>query len=164
MKIIKLHGKWGEGLETIVSDEDYLELNKYRWYITRDIKTPKINYVARSAGLKGGFIHMHRQIIGDKPGYVVDHINRNPLDNRRENLRHATPHESVLNRDSYIIQSSYKNGKGYGKGYTKVGNKYQVQCKIFGKSKYLGMFKTPEEAHDVYINYLKESRGLTPIT
>lgn len=42
---------------------------------------------------------MHRFIMGDKPGLVIDHINRDKLDNRRENLRHVTRSENAKNVD-----------------------------------------------------------------
>lgn len=42
---------------------------------------------------------MHRMVLGEtNPIIVVDHINRNRLDNRSENLRRMTPLENANNR------------------------------------------------------------------
>lgn len=44
-------------------------------------------------------VYMHAFILGPPPeGHVIDHINRNGLDNRRENLRFATSSENARNR------------------------------------------------------------------
>ncbi len=52
-------------------------------------------------------IRMHRVIAGAKEGEIVDHINRNKLDNRRSNLRIVTQRENVHNSDRV------ENAKGY---------------------------------------------------
>lgn len=50
-----------------------------------------------SLGKRG--MRLHTFIIGKPPdGLVIDHINGNGLDNRRENLRFVTPKENARNR------------------------------------------------------------------
>jgi hypothetical protein len=43
------------------------------------------------------------------------------------------------------------------KGYRKTGNKYQAQICYNSKQIYLGMFDTPEEAHQAYLEARKEA-------
>jgi hypothetical protein len=43
-------------------------------------------------------VKLHRILSGAAPGLVVDHINHDPLDNRRCNLRVVTQAENVRNR------------------------------------------------------------------
>ncbi len=63
-------------------------------------------YVTRH--FKGGNISMHRQIMEEflTDGLEVDHINRNTLDNRRENLRVVTRSINATNR----VMSNNKSG------------------------------------------------------
>lgn len=77
-------------LETIV-DACLLEtLLKTRWiYSGQYIKEATSRHVN----------YLHHNIIGKPPGkLVVDHINRNKLDNRKENLRFVTRRENNINR------------------------------------------------------------------
>lgn len=56
-------------------------------------------YVAYSGVNEGRkrTILLHRHLMTPGPGLVVDHLNRNPLDNRRANLRVCTQSENILN-------------------------------------------------------------------
>jgi hypothetical protein len=85
------------------------------------------------------------------PTLTVDHINGNKSDNRIENLRMATPQQQQFNKISH-------NKTGF-KGVSKVGNRYQAQIQIDGKKTYLGLFKTIEEAKEVYDTKAKELHG-----
>lgn len=82
---LPLKNKKGEIIaKTIVSEEDYNHLSKFKWYLSD-------NYVLCS--IKGKNWRLHRYImiiiLDNKitPQQPVDHINGNPLDNRRKNRR-----------------------------------------------------------------------------
>lgn len=80
----------------LVSEEDYLNLSQYKWSKGRQ------NYISGSINGKSWRLHRYIMIniLGNEitPQNPVDHINRNPLDNRRENLRIVTVSENNRNR------------------------------------------------------------------
>lgn len=67
---------------------------------------------------------------------VCDHIDRNKLNNRRDNLRIVSVIENARNKD-------YSGCKYYCKT---VKGKFQSQYWHNGKNVYIGIFETPEEA------------------
>ena len=83
---------------TQVSDEDYDYLMQFSWHMSQ-------GRVSRSIKLpcgKNGCVLMHREIAArmelEAEGKFVDHIDRKPLNNQRDNLRDASPGQSALNR------------------------------------------------------------------
>lgn len=96
--------------------------------------------------------YLHRLIAGRVDGgkkIVVDHINRNPLDNRRENLRIVPVQINSMNR----CEQFNKHGL-FGVRFVKHSKNgslrkkpWRSEIKIDGVNKFLGYFKTKEEAH-----------------
>ena len=80
----------------------------------------------------------------------IDHININSLDNRIENLRILTNSQNQRNRKKKPNCSSKYIG------VTKNGKKWKVVIRIGSKNKYLGLFKTEEEAAEAYIKKKEE--------
>ena len=84
-----------KGAVTTVDDQDLAELSKYSWHLQ------SMGYAARRATVgtnKTVILLMHRQIMDAPKGMVIDHINGNPLDNRRENLRLCLQGENLRNK------------------------------------------------------------------
>ncbi len=77
--------------------------------------------------------------------YEIDHINRKRSDNRIANLRLVTHKEQMCN-----IGMNKNNKSGY-KGVRKKGNKYEASITRNKRQHYIGMFDTPEEAHNAII-------------
>lgn len=107
--VIKLKLKKDHGFEFLVSKDDYEKTIKYCSC-----------YVEKSGYLKLGGPYnskCHRVVMNvNDPDEHIDHINGNPADNRRENLRIATALENSRNRKKKTGSSSkylnvYKNGK-----------------------------------------------------
>jgi hypothetical protein len=122
-----------KGYHTLVDEADYHALVQWSWCVSVQ-RAWRAVAVRRAGGLKqSAYVYMHRQIMG--LGYgdrrLVDHINGDPLDNRRCNLRIATFSENGMNRGAQP-------------------NKYIAQIAAKGRRLYLGLYPTPEEAHQAY--------------
>lgn len=148
MKIIPLHGKRGNGKNALVSDEDYESLIKYRWTLD------SYGYALRSAHKdlgKGKTISMHRQVFGSTDAFRIDHIDRNSLNNQRENLREATQTQNLQNRGEQSNNTSGYKGVCYltANGHQRR-KRWIAQIKIDGKQKRIGYFHTAKEAALAY--------------
>jgi len=72
----------------------------------------------------------------DNPKQVIDHKNRDTLDNCVSNLRLVSHQENMWNTKA--------------KGYYKYRNKYVAKIYVNGKYIYLGLYDTTEEASNAY--------------
>lgn len=104
MKIFKLTC----GAQVLLDDEDYERLPKTGWYLSKkEIHNPNTDYVVHDIYGK-----MHRWVLGIKPNEqenkVVDHINHNGLDNRKENLQLVSTSQNKRN-----ITTQYPNKLHY---------------------------------------------------
>lgn len=133
----------------IVDDADYEYLNQFKWHYHG-------YYASRTEWIKGGKgkfnrIYMHREILDTPFNMLTDHINRDRLDNRRENLRIATSLQNIGNAD-------YKHGVSGMRGVRISHNKsnpYRAILWIKNKPSHLGYYKTLKEAAKAYNNAAK---------
>jgi hypothetical protein len=138
-------------LVALVSDEDFEWLNQWVWHLS------KCGYVVRQKSVPGKTasgrqkrknVTMHRLVLTTIAPLTVDHINRNRLDNRRENLRPATRSQQIQNRSiNKITHSGYK-----GVHWHSLKEKWQARIKVNGVRKSLGYYDTKEKAHEAYKN------------
>lgn len=143
---------------SLVDDEDFDLLNKWTW------QKDAYGYARRNHHVGGSWrknnvvqknVLMHRVIINCPVGMQVDHINGNKLDNRRLNLRICTNIQNARNRAPYEKTSS----KYKGVSFHKETKKWQAYIKVDKKLKYLGLFKTEEDAAEAYNLAAKENFG-----
>lgn len=132
---------------TIVDKEFAYLADEYRFLIT------DTGYSATTINSKR--IKLHHLLIG-KPqkGYVIDHINRDKLDNRLLNLRHVPFAKNIHNAKGQPNRSGYK-----GVAHVNATGKWRAYIKPFGKQIHLGQFITKEEAARVYDEAAKKYWG-----
>ncbi len=145
MKEIKLT----KGAVSLVDDEDFDELNSYKWYLNTT------GYAERSIWKPRRNITLHRFLLNPDKGMEVDHINRDKLDNQKINLRISTPGQNKFNR--LKLKTNTTNYKGV--YFDKANKKYRAAISINGKQSQLGRFNTAEEAFIVYLKVAKELQG-----
>lgn len=133
-----------QGQVALVGDEDYEFLSRWKWGLK---SSGKQKYAVRVECLpRRRAIGMHNAIMMPPDGYVVDHINGNGLDNRRENLRVCTAAENRRNSRRYS-----NNKSGYkGVSWSSEKCKYRACLYINGNRKFLGYFLLPEKAALAY--------------
>jgi hypothetical protein len=93
MKEIKLTNSH---LIALVDDEDFERVSKYKWRFQKDHKHRTYFTVRGSIGRKEVYLHRFVLDLG-KTSLVVDHIDRNTLNNQKSNLRLVTQRENVMN-------------------------------------------------------------------
>jgi hypothetical protein len=88
-----------------------------------------------------------------KPGELVDHVNRNKLDNRRKNLRIVSPQANAVNRGASGRSSNYKGVAKKGKGW-----------QVYVGGKYVGVFEDEVSAALAYDAAAKKLYGKFAVT
>ena len=139
-----------KGEEIVVDNDLYNELNQYKWHIHQ-------GYACRSVSVDGKNrkLRMHRSILGLEWGVqgantaVVDHIDRDKLNNTRSNLRLCSKQENEWNRSKYSSNTSGYPGVRHKKDCPE--NPYQAVIKVNGKDVCLGNHPTPEKAYIAYL-------------
>lgn len=112
MKTVPLHGKYARGRVALVDDEDYDLVMQYRWNVWEPKmapgRRPEGPYAITNIRIDGRqrSVRMHKLLTGWP---LTDHKNHNGLDNRRSNLRPATPGQNAQNaRPRLECSSRYK--------------------------------------------------------
>ena len=140
----------------LVDHDDLALLSQWSWYRNE----PKQGYVyaARSKRIASNNwrpMYMHREILKPPDGIMVDHINHDGLDNRRANLRLATPSQNRANVRRLTVSSSGFRGVSF---HINRGD-YIAQIRKDGKGIFLGYFDSPLEAARAYDQAAQELHG-----
>lgn len=114
----------------LIDDGDYNLVKEYKWYLD------DMGY-ARSSSNKQN-IRLHQLVFGKaSKGMVIDHINQNRLDNRKENLRYLPHRSNLINSGAPVNNTSGIRGVRWDKSrnkwiaYIGMGERHYV--KIFNQ-------------------------------
>jgi hypothetical protein len=138
--------KLTQGKFALVSDEDYEYLNQWGW---RANKYHKTIYAVRSSPRINGkraTIYMHR-VISERIGIKnPDHIDRNGLNNQRNNLREANLSQQKANQGLQNNNTSGYKGVCWNKRY----EKWEVQIMVSKRKIHIGYFDAIKDAARAY--------------
>lgn len=135
-------------IDIVDADLALSKWNDYRGYVRRNTTWKKATKLHRV---------ILERIIGRSldSSEMCDHINGNPLDNRRENLRIADKYQNARNRGkSSLNKSGYK-----GVSRRATTTKWVAQIRVNAKNYHIGLFNTAEEAYAAYCEAGKRLHG-----
>jgi len=137
-----------QGQEAIVDDEDFQRLNKYNWRARWDEHAHTF-YAQRHTTNNSGrrtTIRMHREVLRASLAEMVDHKDRNGLNNQKENLRRATRSQNQANtRKKSGCASRFK-----GVSLDRRDGRWYSRIKVEGRTLQLGRFDSEREAAVAY--------------
>lgn len=147
-----------QGLFAVIDAEDAELVGQHNWFATlkrggyfhanTNIHTPQGKRVLGMHGLiiYGPELQGHSRL--------VDHQNHDTLDNRRHNLRPASPRQNAANRRASGACSFL------GVAWHRRTSKYQVQIRSeSGRNTYIGVFTDPVEGARAYDAAARERHG-----
>ena len=131
-EIVLYNKECEETARAIIDLDDIDKVRQYKWCLSNDgyVHTSKNN------------IRLHKLVKDCPEDMIIDHINHNILDNRKENLRPCTYQQNMMNLSKRIDNSSGIAGVSW----YKRSNKWRAQIKLNNKTKHLGYYENIEEA------------------
>jgi hypothetical protein len=153
MRIINLTN----GKVALVDDDDYDNINQYRWTTKKNRNT---FYAMRRIVVNGvrTTITMHREILGLPPGNgeITDHCDQDGLNNQKNNLRIVSPKINSWNIRIHSNNTSGYRGVYWNKGCSKW---IALITNEDGKLKHLGCFNEKTDAAHAADNAIRLIRG-----
>lgn len=138
------------------SKQDFELIKNYYWRVHKHKYVSTAIWNTETKKIKQ--IQLHRFLLHPNESQEVDHINHNPSDNRRENLRVVSTAQNQMNTVINKNNTSGIKGVNWDKGC----NKWRVRISINGERLTLGYYNTLEEAAqarcDAELKYYGEYR------
>jgi hypothetical protein len=144
------------GMSVLVDDDLFDELNQHRW--TYQKRRNGRGYAVRCVrGSDGKYrtICLHRVVAQTPEGMFADHIDGNPLNCTRANLRNVTRQENSWNRRAKASSTS----QFIGVSWSTRARKWLAQIMIENRVRYLGAYASEVEAAMVRDTATREHYG-----
>lgn len=141
-------------ISSFVDDEDYIRFKDWTWQAK--FKHGRTYFqgwpykTTKGIGTTKRF-YLHRVIMNAAKGEILDHIDNNPLNNCKSNLRFCTQGQNMGNR-------KINKGKTY-KGVSKYLTRSGTVFKVYLKGKFIGQFKCIHQAALLYDLAAKATYG-----
>lgn len=119
----------GRSYRVLVDDEHSDLVKKFTWWR----KPNGYIYTQRGGRNNRQTIYLHRLVMGASRGEEVDHINREPADNRCSNLRFCTRSQQNMNKNGVRGVSRFREG-------------WRARIKVNRKERHIGVFSTKKKA------------------
>lgn len=141
-----------KGYKAIIDSADANIASQYSWRadIGRrkdgSIRTVYARSERRNSDGSRDVILLHRLLLSPEERMHVDHIDGDGLNNRRCNIRIASPSQNQWNKRT--PESSVTGMKGV--SFKKNRGKFQATIRVLGKTRHLGLFSDVSEARKAY--------------
>jgi hypothetical protein len=113
-------------LVALVDEADLESVLRFTWNLKRGESSSLYAYMSSRPGRRQS-ISLHRFLMGAQPGDVIDHINGNGLDCRRENLRVVSSRQNMQNMRS---SKNQKRGGMKGVAWSKRDGYWVVHIRV----------------------------------
>lgn len=136
-----------KGMTALLDPEDYIRIVRFRWKAI--VAGGGKFYAGRTIRENGRVktIRLHHEVFGREEGKEVDHANGDGLDNRRSNLRFATPSQNKANRRK---QKNCKMSRFKGVAWHGRDKLWIARICIDGKTRNIRYCKDEEDAAIYY--------------
>lgn len=134
-----------KGYVAVIDDEYWELVAQHRW---RVLVQPHGQYAIAALPRRNGkqrTLSMHRLILDAGSGQMVDHIDKDGLNNKRGNLRFCTKAQNAQNRRHLGGESPYRGVFWY-----KKSGRWGARITARREERFLGLFSSEEEAARAY--------------
>lgn len=154
MKLIPLT----RGLFAQVDDEDFEYLSQYSWHASDS----SLKHTYAVTQIDGAGVYMHRLLMSPANGDSVDHVDRDTLNNSRNNLRCCSHGENLRNTGPSkrgMSAGGSSKFKGVFLALNKKGHTYRASIMANRTKHYLGNFQTEVQAAIAYNRAARRLHG-----
>lgn len=137
----------------VLDIEDYGHISSFKWHTDQDGYAVRSTKSSERPRFQKTLLKMHRIIMATPVGLVVDHINGNPLDNRKANMRNCTKKENSRNRRKPF------HAQGRFKGVYRVPNGWRTSIRLNSGVIYNKQFSSELEAAHEYDRLAQKEYG-----